>query len=745
MAGDIRAQLASIGLDIEQIHTEANPNNAAGVWRVPTDSDKGAKKSGWYVLRKYTAENGDVLIYGRGGNWKTGAEVEIKPDGKGLSAADKKAFAEQQQAAREQAKAEQQARADEARSRAERLWPRLPEQGHSPYLERKGVGAFGVRYARGGAVVVPVRRDKALVGLQFIPADGNNKRFLTGTPKRGACHRIGKLGQNGPILIVEGYATGASLHQATGLPVIVVFDAGNIEPVVAALRKHVRMRTLVICADDDHENEPGPNQAPEQANAGQYKAHAAAAAHAAFVVSPQFNDPSGRTDFNDMHAEQGLQALREYVLGEIKRLVDADEWRLTLVRNKDGKPIATLHNVATIMEHDDRLAGLLQMDEFANKVVFSREPPFGGGMREISDAEVAELAAWFGHPDTYGLNVATGLMHEVVGMVAARNTFHPVRDYLNALQWDGEARIPTMLRDYFGVTLDDYSRQVALNFMISAAARVMHPGCKCDLMLILEGAQGAGKSTAIEVLCGRDWFAEATEPPESKDFYQILQGRWILEIAEMQSFSKAQVSRVKAAVSTPVDVYRPSYGRMARAFPRQSIFVGSTNEDEYLRDPTGARRFMPVRVGGVDLDLLRDDRDQLWAEAVTRLHRGECYWDLPAQAEDEREQRYMQDSWTDPVLDWLDGRGEDYPAGMVMIQGRYPATVNIDQVLTYALRLDKSRQTRQEQMRLGAIIKRLGWTKVRKRVDGRQRWFYERPNGDQPRNDVAGEESIDGF
>jgi putative DNA primase/helicase len=426
------------------------------------------------------------------------------------------------------------------------------------------------------------------------------------------------------------------------------------------------------------------------------------------------------------------------VLAEIERQIADAGWRERLICNKDGRVTATIHNVATILEHDDRLAGLLRLNEFATKVVFSREPPFGGGLREISDAEVAELAAWFGHPETYGLNVATGLMYEAVGMVAARNKFHPVRDYLDALHWDGEDRLPRLLADYFGVEYDEYSRQVGLNFMIAAAARVRDPGCKSDLMMILEGAQGAGKSTAIELLSGSDWFVATTESPDNKDFYQILQGRWLVEIEEMQAFSKPQMPKVKSAVSAKVDVFRPSYGRMPRSFPRHCIFVGTTNDDEYLRDPTGARRFMPVRVSGVELEMLKADRDQLWAEADARYKRGECYWELPAQAEHERARRYMEDSWADPISDWLEGYGHYDSDGPAAFSGRKDE-VTIDQVLSLALNLDKSRHTRQEQMRAGSIIKRMGWVRRQRRVNGRKRWLYLRPEED--RNDHVREQT----
>ncbi|MDT0635077.1 VapE domain-containing protein [Spectribacter hydrogenooxidans] len=726
MQDKVLDQLRAIGLQVEAL--EIGPAPGGPFHRVPVvdpKPDKGRKRSGWYLVQEYRTRDGRTLLYGAAGNWKSGAQIKIEPDGKGLDDDERKALAAKRREAEKAAEAERREKAESAAQRATRVWAGLPMQGASQYLDAKGVAGHGVRYAR-GCIVVPVRRasDDALVGLQWIDPDGA-KRFLTGTPKQGACHFIGRADKNGAMLVCEGYATGASLHQATGLPVAVAFDAGNLLPVAEALRKRpdVRMRTLVIAGDDDHETAGNP---------GATKARAAAEAVSGAAIAPAFENPAGRSDFNDMQAERGLKALRAYLQRAIRQAVDHVGWRRRLNTNRDGKPTATLHNLQLILEHDDRMAGLLRLDEFANKAELTREPPFGGNPREVSDAEVVELAAWFGAPETYAMNVGVNQMHETVSMVAARNKVHPVRSWLQAMAWDGEPRIDAMFPDIFNAKDNEYTRKVARNFFISAVARVMRPGCKADLMLILEGAQGAGKSTAIELLAGPEWFVVQSEPPEAKDFYQILQGRWIVEIAELQSFSKAQVSRVKQAISTPVDVYRASYGRLPREYPRQCVFVGSTNEDEYLRDPTGARRFMPVRVHSVDLEALRLQREQLWAEAVHRFDQGETWWDLPASAEEEREDRYRHDSWAEPLLAWLDGEA-DYE--------RYPDTrpadgvqqATMDDLLTWGLGLDRARHGPQEQQRVGAILKRAGWERVQRRRDGRRQYVYQRPEGDYAR------------
>ena len=223
-------------------------------------------------------------------------------------------------------------------------------------------------------------------------------------------------------------------------------------------------------------------------------------------------------------------------------------------------------------------------------------------------------------------------------MVARDIMHHPVRERLNGLKWDGTARLDSWLTDYLGVEpatgydaeksqAHRYTSEVGLRWLISAVARVYQPGCKADHCLILEGPQGVGKSTAAATLALEDaWFADEIADLGTKDSAQDLRGKWIIELGELSALKRGEIERVKAFMSRKVDHYRPSYGRRSQDFPRQCVFIGITNADAYLGDETGGRRFWPVKVGKIDLEKLKADREQLWAEAVAAYRAGEKWW-----------------------------------------------------------------------------------------------------------------------
>jgi len=397
-------------------------------------------------------------------------------------------------------------------------------------------------------------------------------------------------------------------------------------------------------------------------------------------------------------------------------------WEQRLVRNeRDGSVKASAHNLMTVLENHEAWAGLFQLNEFSQKISMTGDPPYpGADPTEFSTVDATEIAAWFGRPETYGINVKSSMVTEVVEAVARRNKVHPVREYLEGLIWDGTERLPTLFSDFFGTVQDDYTARVGVMFALSAVARILQPGCKVDTMVVLEGRQGIGKTQAVRHLFSPPWYAEAQESPQSKDFYQSLHGRWGVEIGEMHSFTKGEVTKVKQAISAQSDVYRPSYGRYAREFPRQCVFVGTTNDRHYLRDHTGGRRFLPIAAKEVDRDGLISVRDQIWAEAVARYKRGEQWHELPPDASAIQDERYQEDAWSEPIRDWLAGEGKEssYPADSPNLEYHDEDIGGVKRVTTslimkHALGIETAKHTRQDQMRVSSVMQHLGWDQRR--------------------------------
>ncbi|MDX3908753.1 MAG: VapE family protein [Sphingobium sp.] len=302
---------------------------------------------------------------------------------------------------------------------------------------------------------------------------------------------------------------------------------------------------------------------------------------------------------------------------------------------------------------------------------------------------------------------------DAVRFIALRNKYHPVRDYLNQIRWDGIMRLPTLASRYFGAAHTAYSELISTKFMISAVARIKEPGCKADTMLILEGAQGAGKSSALRSLVGNDWFTDQMPDLSTKDAEIQLSGKWLIEIAELDRMNRAEVTAVKSYASRQIGTYRPPYGRATINVPRQCIFAGSTNETEYLRDQTGNRRFWPITCGTIDGAAIRRDRDQLWAEAVFRYQVGEHWWlegDQERLAHTEQDGRRERDPW------------EEFISSRLAVYGSLPIT--IEQVCLTILGITFEKHNATINRRVASCLKRAGYTRRQIRFGEERRWRY---------------------
>lgn len=305
-------------------------------------------------------------------------------------------------------------------------------------------------------------------------------------------------------------------------------------------------------------------------------------------------------------------------------------WLRNLQTNpKTGDPLSTIRNVQTILENDPRLKGRVYHDEMAGRPRVCAQLPWEPAVAPYPERQWTD-------DDDAGLRGYMEFIYHITGkerimdgfaVFAMNNKINRLKDYLLAAQWDGVPRVDTLLTDYFGAEDSQYTREAIRKTLVGAVSRILHPGVKFDTMLILAGRQGIGKSTFFRFL-GMDWYSDSLCTFEGKDAAELLQGYWIIEAGELTGMSKTEMTSVKQFLSKCDDVYRSAYGRRTEKHLRQCIIVGTTNEQEFLRDYTGNRRFWPVDLHGGQCrkNLWRDlpaEVSQIWAEAVQRYRLGE--------------------------------------------------------------------------------------------------------------------------
>lgn len=383
-----------------------------------------------------------------------------------------------------------------------------------------------------------------------------------------------------------------------------------------------------------------------------------------------------------------------------------------LLKNRDDKLIPNLANCCSLTAH--RFPDTFKLNSFTGKteVHCPLPSPVTGqlmaqdGQRELIDSDYTSVSAALAR--AHGLNFSVQQVSAAIEATAQESAYHPIRDYLRGLQWDGAARLDTWMSDYLGAEDTPYTAGIGRLFMIGMVARIMQPGCKNDYMLILEGSQGIRKSTACKVLAGGGRYFSDSLPPirdANKDLSQHLAGKWLIELAEMSATSRADTEAMKAFLTRTHETYRPAYGRNEITQPRQCVFIGTTNRQEYLRDATGDRRFWPVKCGTdgqpIDIESLREHRDQLFAEAYHLYQHGEKWWPdaafeaehiLPQQAE-----RFERDPWEEMI--------------QAHVQTAQPDRLTVAGLLTQVI--DKKAPTRADSARVKATLQRLGYVEGR--------------------------------
>lgn len=638
------------------------------------------KKKGYYRL-KIEGEFGVGFF----GDYRTDEckSWYSKPDRK-ISPGEMSAINERIKLQREQHEAEQKEAWDKAAVAAQDFLLFISDCTEHPYLSKKQVNPYGL-FISGDGLIIPMTDGYEICNYQEIKPDGT-KLFLKGAKKQGAWFEI--TGDD-TILICEGYATGASLHKATGHTIVVAFDAGNLVAVAPKIKEKYPKSTIIICADNDHETidrKTGKNR-----NTGLIKGKEAAALISCRLVYPEFKNPEGLTDFNDLHVTEGLQAVRDKVSGKaeiapagvLNPQIDnsqarggeliQDDWMSGLQRDKGENLVQrSTTNILLVTANDARLNGVFKYDSFAKRIIVYKCPPWENeqifNVRPLHDYDYIRLESYL--ESQWGLKASKDKCADAIDSSAKlpKNTVNPASDYFNGLKWDNIPRLGDWLKKYVsdGKQPDNYLTMVGIKFMCGLAARAMTPGVKFDTMVILEGKQYAGKSYLSRIIAtieGEEYFLDDFKEIENKDALMKLQGKLVVEFPEISTMRRAEVNDLKAFLSRTSDVFRPPYGRNTMESGRQCVFIGTVNpEGPYLRDVTGNRRYWPISCRNkLDLENLKKIMPHLHAEAAHLVKNGELLYlndteyDL---ATIEQDKRVMTDIWVDKVNEIIGSRTE---------------------------------------------------------------------------------------
>lgn len=538
-----------------------------------------------------------------------------------------------------------------------------------------------------------------------------------------------------PVVLCEGVETALSVWQATGQESWACLGISNI-----ARAPLPDGAPVIVARDGDAPNSKADQQLCQAVTLLRARGHEVTVA-----------EPPPGQDFNDVLQSDGEDAVRMLIATTRPAAAFSNEWRKELLLNDEGEARPVLANAITALRGAPEWQSVLWHDAFATATVARKAPPWVRGSKAWTDTPWADrddalVADWLQHQD---IMVPMSIAGQAVEVVARDRIFHPVREYLDALAWDGTPRLDAWLLRYLGAEDNAYHRAVGPRWLISAVARIYVPGCKADCALILEGPQGIRKSSALMALA-TPWFTDRLSDLSSKDAAMETRGVWIIEIAELDTMGRAEVSTVKAFMSRTQDRFRPPYGKRLVDLPRQCVFAGSVNpEGGYLKDPTGGRRFWPVVCSTIDLEALQRDRDQLWAEARDRFRRGEPWWlesrELDALAADEQAERYQGDAWDEPIeayleneIEWLEnGYGERKPFRRPRPTPLHD--VSVAEVMERALGIEKARWTQADQNRVVRSLISMGFKLCRARKGGhgprakRERRYRRQPaSGGQP-------------
>ena len=329
-------------------------------------------------------------------------------------------------------------------------------------------------------------------------------------------------------------------------------------------------------------------------------------------------DPATRRHIADEKFAEAKFEFAEGLEEETEAEVD-NSWVEQLEANTRGDYESSANNINLIIQNDKMIKNAFKLNIFDNKRYVVHSLPWRkvNGIELFRDVDYAGIRNYI--ECVYGI-VSSQKVDDALSLEFEKKRFHPIIDYIKSIKWDGVNRVDTLLIDYFGAEDNDYTRAAIRKMLCAAVARIFEPGIKFDLVLILVGEQGTYKSTFVKKL-GMDWFSDTFTTVQGKESFEQIQGAWIIEIAELSGLKKAEVETIKHYIAKREDSFRPAYGRVVETYKRQCVFFGTTNSKDFLKDPTGNRRFMPVDVRrdhvtkSVVADLTPEEVAQIWAEA----------------------------------------------------------------------------------------------------------------------------------
>ncbi len=405
----------------------------------------------------------------------------------------------------------------------------------------------------------------------------------------------------------------------------------------------------------------------------------------------------------------------------------ADDWEKGLLRSHTGAVKKLAANVELVLTSHPEWRGAISWDAFAERITLTRDCPAGksGPWTDLADVLTA---VWLQRSE-WRLEASPDLVASAVRAVAHANAVHPLRARLEALVWDRKPRVDTWTTTYLGAEDTEVHREMGKRWLLGAVARAFVPGSQVDTALILEGAQGLGKSTAARIL-SLGFFTDELADIGSKDAAMQLHGAWIVELPELDAIGRAEASRIKAFLTRRSDRYRAPYGRHVAEHGRQCVFIGTVNHNDYLTDETGGRRFLPVAVSSIDCDALRRDVEQLWAEAVVTWRNGELSYTSDVRLReliaDHAAERYQGDPWDECLSPFLKVR----------------ESTSVAECLTH-VGVDRAQWDRRSQVRASKILKSRGYVRVRSRFEGKLAWHYVLPRKGNIGNDIGNSQTAE--